>query len=311
MTETPSVDTLVIGAGIAGLTAAMYLARYRRSVVAIHDGTSRALRIPNTRNAPGFPEGVSGPALIERMTRHAAEYGAQIVAGRVTAVTRAGDGFEVSIEGAPGRRARSVILATGIQLNEVDLPREIHEQAIRDHVLRYCPICDGYEATGKALGVLGHDSNGAAEALFLRQYSDDIVLMPLHHPELDPAQAAELTRAGIRLERGALAALEPTADSMTIRLEGGRSVTVDTLYPALGCRPRNDLALSLGLREGDNGCVDARSPFGVDSAPGVYAAGDLVEGLDQISVAMGHGAIAATKAHNWLRDRDGETLSNR
>lgn len=310
MTETPRVDALIIGAGIAGLTAAMYLGRFRRAVTVVHDGASRALRIPNTHNAPGFPEGISGVTLVERMTRHAAEYGASIVTGRVTAITRDGDGFRAEIEGAPDRTARSVILATGIKLNEVDLPREVHEQALRDHVLRYCPICDGYEATGKALGVLGHDSNGAAEALFLRQYTDNIVLMPLHHPELEPAQAAELTRAGIRLERGALEALEPSADKMTIRLEGGRTIAVDILYPALGCRPRSELALSLGLLEGDNGCVDGRSPFGTASAPGVYAAGDLVEGLDQISVAMGHGAIAATKAHNWLRERDNETLQN-
>lgn len=309
MTREP-VDTLVIGAGVAGLTAAMYLARFRRSVVTIHDGTSRALRIPRTHNAPGFPDGIDGVELVERMTRHATEYGAEIVEGRVTAVTRDGEVFVAEVEGGPSLRARSVILATGIELNEVDLPREVHEQALRDHVLRYCPICDGHEATGKAIGVLGHDSGGAAEALFLRQYSDDIVLMPLHHPELEPAQTAELTRAGIRLERGALEALEPSADRMTIRLEGGRTIDVDILYPALGCRPRSDLALSLGLREGDNGCIDSRGPFGTDNAPGVYAAGDLVEGLDQISVAMGHGAVAATKAHNWLRERDGETLRN-
>ena len=309
MTREP-VDTLVIGAGVAGLTAAMYLARFRRSVVAIHDGASRALRIPRTHNAPGFPDGVDGVDLIERMTRHATEYGAKVVEGRVTAVTRDGDSFVAEVDGAPSMRARSVVLATGIKLNEGDLAREVHEQALRDHVLRYCPICDGYEATGKAIGVLGHDSNGAAEALFLRQYSDDIVLMPLHHPELEPAQAAELTQAGIRLERGALKALEPGADRMTIRLEGGRAIAVDILYPALGCRPRSELAMSLGLLPGENGCVDPRSPFGTASAPGVYAAGDLVEGLDQISVAMGHGAIAATRAHNWLRERDRETLQN-
>src|SRR5690606_31053075 len=141
MTQAQPVDTLVIGAGVAGLTAAMYLARFRRSVVAIHDGTSRALRIPRTHNAPGFPDGIDGVELVERMTRHATEYDARIVEGRVTAVTRDGDLFVAEVEGAPPVRARSVILATGIKLNEVDLPREIHEQALRDHVLRYCPIC--------------------------------------------------------------------------------------------------------------------------------------------------------------------------
>ncbi len=288
----------------------MYLARYRRTVVAIHDGASRALRIPNTHNAPGFPDGIGGRALIERMTRHAAEYGAKIVEGEVVGVERDGDHFLVRTTTAGASRARSVILATGIRLNEVPLPSAIHEKALHDGVLRYCPICDGFEHTDSRIGVLGCDSNGAAEALFLRRYSPDVVLMPLSYSELDAAQAAELSAAGVTVERGALDRLEPGADAMRITLATGKAITVDVLYPALGCRPRNELALGLGLPAGENGCLDARAPFGVDDAPGVFAAGDVVEGLDQISVAMGHGAIAATRAHNWLRARDDEVLRN-
>ena len=72
-----AADCIIVGAGPAGLTAALYMARYRRRVLVLHDGTARALRIPLTHNAPGYPEGISGSDLIDRMARHALEYGAQ------------------------------------------------------------------------------------------------------------------------------------------------------------------------------------------------------------------------------------------
>lgn len=302
-----SYDALIVGAGPAGLTAALYLARYRRKVLVVHDGRSRALRIPLTLNVPGFPGGVAGPDLIGRMTRHAETYGAQIETGEIVALRRTAAGFEA--EGADGRRwmGRTVLLATGVVLNEPDLPWGEHEQAIRDHVLRYCPVCDGFEATGRRLGVLGCDSNGAAEALFLRTYSDDITLMTLNYPELTPDERAQLKAAGVRIEPGALERLEPGADAMTVHLQSGETVEVDILYPALGCNARSELGLALGVKAGAAGTLDAGSPFGGE-AQGVFAAGDVVEGLDQISVAMGHGAVAATRMHNALRERDGQVL---
>lgn len=305
--RTMSHDALIIGAGPAGLTAALYLARYRRKVLVVHDGSSRALRIPLTLNVPGFPDGVAGTDLIARMTRHAETYGARIETGEVVALRRTADGFEA--EGADGRRwaARTVLLATGVVLNEPDLPWGEHEQAIRDHVLRYCPICDGFEATGKKLGVLGCDSNGAAEALFLRTWSADVTLMTLNYPELTEDERDQLKAAGVRIKAGALDRLEPGPEAMTVHLKSGETVEVDILYPALGCNARSELGLALGLKPGEAGALDAEAPFGGD-VEGVYAAGDVVEGLDQISVAMGHGAVAATRMHNALREKDGQSL---
>lgn len=308
MSESGSSEIIVIGAGPAGLTAALYLARYRRDVLVIHDGNSRALRIPKTHNAPGFPDGVTGPELIERMTRHATQFGARIEEDEVTGLERAGQGLRLT--GRSGRQweSRAVILASGISLNQADLPHDVHEQAIEWGVLRYCPVCDGYEHRDARIGVIGCDSDGAAEALFLRQYSEDITLMPLSHPELSAAQKAELAKAGIGVETGPLAALDPHEDRMDVRLEGRKApISFDVVYPALGCRPRSGLAAALGIKLTEDGCVPAGSEKD-SGVPGFFAAGDVVEGLDQISVAMGHGALAATKAHNWLREQDRHTL---
>jgi len=95
---------------------------------------------------------------------------------------------------------------------------------------------------------------------------------------------------------------------MTVALEDGERPEFDILYPALGCAPRNELAASLGLTLDDTGCL-VTDKDQKTAIPGLFAAGDVVDALDQISVAMGHGAIAATKAHNHLRELDDETLA--
>lgn len=301
-------DIVVVGAGPAGLTAALYLARYHRHVLLVHDGKSRALRIPLTHNAPGFPEGINGIDLIQRMIGHAEKYGAVLREAPIKTIEHTAEHFSLTTDSGEAIQSRAVILATGIFLNEVDLPREVHEQAIKDDVLRYCPICDAYEHTDTNIGVLGCDSNGAAEALFLRRYSERITLMPLSHPELSASEKAQLDEAGIKVTNGALVELTPHQDRIDVRLDAQETASFDVVYPALGCAPRAELGQALGLSLTESRCLQPETVTG-GPIEGLWAAGDVVEGLDQISVAMGHGALAATKAHNWLREKDSETLS--
>jgi thioredoxin reductase (NADPH) len=299
-------DVLVIGAGPAGLTAACYLARYRRRVLVVHDGCSRALRIPLTHNAPGFPGGIAGTELIGRMEEQAVLYGAQVRQDHIEAIRRDGDGF-MAIGGAT-YRARAVIIATGIQLNQIDLPHEAHEEALRLGCLRYCPVCDGFEATDKAVGVLGSNAHGGREALFLREYTPDVTLLPRVASDLSAEQRAELAAAGVKVLDSPMAQATATQAGMEVRLADGRRLRFDVLYPALGSVPQSDLARQLQLELTEEGCIPADADQAL-SIPGLYAAGDVVDGLDQISVAIGHGAMAATRAHNDLREIDGRVLS--
>lgn len=309
MQQVQKAEVIIVGAGPAGLTAALYLVRYRRDALVLHDGKSRALRIPKTHNMPGFPEGIEGTELIDRMTQHATHYGARVDTGEVIGIERQAGGFRLrSCDGV--WECRAVVLATGILLNQIDLPDDQHEAAIRAGVLRYCPICDGYEHRNRRIGVIGCDSNGAAEALFLRQYSRDITLMPLWHPELSPEQLREVADAGISVHTGALVGLQPHSDRFDVRLEGEHGVqSFDVIYPALGCRPRAELAAQLGVALDDKGSI-ASGAVSDSGVPGLFAAGDVLDGLDQVSVAIGHGALAATAAHNWLREQDRHTLQN-
>jgi thioredoxin reductase (NADPH) len=301
------VDCIVVGAGPAGLTAALYMARYRRPVAVLHDASARALRIPLTHNAPGFPEGISGPELIDRMTRHAEGFGAEIHVVRVISARHDGKNFHLAGEAGEHWQARTVILATGLNLNQIPLDNATHEAAIRAGVLRYCPICDAHEHIGKKIGVIGCDTQGGNEAMFLRRYSDDVTLVPRSYAELSHTERSTLTDAGIKIVREAAVGYETSDDALTVDTESGARMSFDVVYPALGVRPRTELAEALGLATDDGGCLDAQTPFETQ-IPGLYSAGDIVEGLDQINVAIAHGAIAATKAHNWLRECDGECL---
>jgi thioredoxin reductase (NADPH) len=299
-------DCIIIGAGPAGLTAALYLGRYRRDPLVVHDGSARAARIPLTHNVPGFPEGISGVQLLEKMTEHAQAYGATLMEGRVTAVKEGGDGFLITLDDGQILAARAVILATGILLNQVDLPHDVHEQAIKDDVLRYCAVCDAFEHIDRRIGVVGCEESGAGQALFLSRYSDQVTLFPDDPQAIDRADRKKLETQGVKISDKPMARVQPTSTTMEVWRDGDETaLEFDVVYPCFGTRPRTELAQHLGLSIDESGCLDAGSHFET-RIPGFFAAGDIVRGLDQISVAMGHGAIAATNVHSQLRKLDGE-----
>lgn len=306
----PPVDTLVIGAGPAGLTAAMYLTRFKRRVRVVHDGRSRALWVPRTRNIPGFPDGIVGKELIERMIDHARRYGAEIASGRVATLERERGHFRATLEDGEIVTARGVILATGVETNLAQLDEGDHMTAVRDGVLRYCPICDGFEHRDERIAVLGSDLHGAAEAMFLRQFSRDVTLIPKWSVALSDAQRKELAGSDVVILEGQVERLAATARDIAVHMRSEPAARrFDILYPAFGSRPRSELAKPLGALADDEDCL----PFGAFSdglLPGLYAAGDVVAGLDQISVAMGQGAMAATRLHNWLRETEGHLMAD-
>jgi thioredoxin reductase (NADPH) len=288
------LDCLIIGGGPAGLTAAVYLARYRRNVVVVDSGDSRAAWIPTSHNYPGFPNGISGTDLLRALTQQAEQYGGQIVTGRISDLRKTAAGF-VATHGGGELRARLVLLATGI----VDTSPEVEglRQAVADGAIRYCPVCDGFEASDRRVAVLGSGSDAASKAIFLRTYSRDVTLLQ-QGSGCDPADLQRLQDHGIAVA-GPVGALTRHGAGIRAMLDGGRGLDFDTVYPALGCDVRSGLAAALGAETQDVGClkVDAHQRTSVE---GLYSAGDVVSDLHQIAVAAGHAAIAATHIHKTL-----------
>jgi thioredoxin reductase (NADPH) len=296
--EVPQLDCLIIGAGPAGLTAAIYLARFRLSIRIVDAGQSRASLIARTRNHPGFPGGIPGPDLLARMRAQAGEFGIDVVSGSIDALARVEGGF-VAKSSARQWRARTVLLATGVVNNRPPMAPGDHAIALQRGLLRYCPICDGYDVTDKRIAVIGTQTHGHNEALFLRMYSADLTLVaPDGSHTLSGAERLRLEAAGIVLQDGPCESLRIDGEHILISVPGG-SARFDTVYPALGSVMRSDLATSLGAEVTQEGClvVDGHQRA---SIAGLYAAGDVTKGLDQISHAMGQAGVAATTIRNDL-----------
>jgi thioredoxin reductase (NADPH) len=298
MTDTDGhCDCLIIGGGPAGLTAAIYLARYRRQVLVVDDGRSRAELIPESHNYPGFTGGISGPNLLRALRDQAERYGAVLRHGRINDLRTAADGFIAACDGEQ-LSARKVLLATGIVDESPDLPGL--RDAIYDGALRFCPICDAYEVMDQRIGVLGRIETTCKKALFLRTYSRQVMLLPTDDPKGMPDDIREeLQQAGITVADQPVIDVERKGERIEALLRSGARCEFDVIYPVMGCEVRSGLVKALGARTNETGCVHVDDSQ-CTSLPGIYAAGDVVSDLHQISVGIGHAAIAATKIHNSL-----------
>lgn len=296
-------DCLIIGGGPAGLTAATYLSRFRRKVLVVDSGESRARWIPRTHNCPGFPDGVTGPDLLRRLTEQAVQYGTQIKQGFVEAL-RIDDDGQFLIDTPLPIRARTVLLATGI----LDTLPAIEDVAatIAAERLRLCPICDGYEASGDRIAVMGPGEDVLRKALFLRTYSAKVTMLITSAGAELPQEAHELVRnAGIDLVECSEDSIRITPDEASVLLADGSRREFDTIYPAMGCTIRSDLATKLGAERDPTGSILVNMHQGT-AVPGLYAAGDVVHEVNQLAVAFGHAAVAASHIHNTLAAKDGE-----
>jgi thioredoxin reductase (NADPH) len=302
------VDCVIVGGGPGGLTAAIYLARFHRRFVLIDAGESRASWIPRSHNHPGFPDGVNGIELLERMRAQLRQHDSDVNVGTVTSLKCQPDGlFSATCDGI-GVTASHVILATGVVDVEPPLPNAL--EAVRRGLVRQCPICDGYEMTDRKLVVIGRDDQGLGEALFLRTYTADITLVTLGQPLALSAENRRLMgEAGLRAVETPVTEIACEGDRIArLEFSDGSALTFDAIYSALGIHPRADLAALLGVElHPDRRIVtDTHQRTSIE---GCYAAGDIVTGLNQIGVAMAHGEIAAVDIHNRLRAREGLRLA--
>ncbi len=293
------LDCLVVGGGPAGLTAAIYLSRYHLDILVVDGGKSRAAWIPTSHNHAGFPEGINGKELLERMCDQATLYGTRIECGQVTRLEKGEDGLFTAEYGSGPVKARTVLLATGVSNRRPPMDEEIHEHALAAGLIRYCPICDGYEVTDKKVGVLGNADRGPGEAIFIRSYTADVTLIDPDGPiDVSAEDRKKLEEAGVAMVDGPVSVIEPGEGEIHIETPSGCHAFA-TIYPALGSDTHVALAEMLGAKLSADRCivVDSHQRASVD---GVYAAGDVVKGHDQISHAMGEGGVASTTIRNDL-----------
>ena len=298
--DEPILDCLIVGGGPAGLTAAIYLARFHLDILVVDAGKSRAASIPCTRNVSGFPDGIKGTELLERMRAQACKYGAKFETEIVTKLERDEEsGLFTATWGSGCCQARAVLLATGVTNRRPPMEEDLHDDALARGLVRYCPICDGYEVTDQRIGVIGSDSHGVAEALFLRSYTADVSLIaPDKALGLEEEDRDKLRAAGIETVDGPAQAVAITGKCIIVETAEG-TFSFDSVYPALGSDTHTQLGEMAGAHLARDGCFVC-DDHQRTTVPGLYAAGDVVIGLDQISHAMGEGGVAATTIRNDL-----------
>lgn len=292
-------DVLIIGGGPGGLQAAIYLRRFQRNVLIVDKGHSRLSLIPVTHNYGGFPDGIPGHQLQQRLRDQLARYDTHVASGEVSRLVEEEDGFAADFNDTRVR-ARMVILATGVA--DAGLPIENWREAVRSGAVRLCPVCDGNDVLDKKIAVISSSANPVGHAVFMRTFSADVTLFERDDAvPLDAGQRIGLQQAGVRYVQAPVKGVGMTARmTPVVHTDDGAEHHFDVLYPMLGEAARSELATPLGARtEPDCGelLVDA---YQRTSVRGLYAVGDVVKGLNQISVAMGQGAVAATNIHASL-----------
>ncbi|WP_027645607.1 NAD(P)/FAD-dependent oxidoreductase [Salinispora pacifica] len=273
-----SYDVVVVGGGVAGLSGALTLARVRRSVAVIDSGTPRSAPVQRMHGLLAR-DGMSPAELLARGRAEVRGYGGHVVDGEVTAATRDGERFTVTLADGRSVRARRLLVASGVTDLLPEIPG-LRERWGRD--VFHCPYHHGWEVRDQAIGVLGTGPMAAHLALMFRRLSKDVTYFTHLSDGPDSEQAEQLTAGGVRLVVGTVAALEVADDRLVgVRLTDGTVVGLDALAIAPRVVPRAELLAGFGLRPVDHPIITGEQipadPTGRTEVPGVWAAGNIID----------------------------------
>jgi thioredoxin reductase (NADPH) len=287
---------LIIGQGPAGLSAAIYTARAGVQTLVLGCAPKVAGDY-DIDNYFGFPETISGRELIERGTRQAQRFGADVRCERVLAIHQAEQGrYHVRTEQGE-YEACAIILSTGVARVR---PGIANLQDYEGRGVSYCVSCDGFFHRGKKVMVLGEGNFAANQALELLHYTRDVRICTQGRP-LDIADEfkGKLQQEKISVVEAKVASLLGADGLSAVQYADGAEEPVDGLFIAMGQASTSDFAASLGLVMRKQFVeVDARQQTNL---PGIFAAGDCVGRFLQISVAVGEGALAARAAIEYVK----------
>ena len=294
-----SYEVVIVGGGAAGLSAALVLARARRSVVVIDAG--------EPRNAPATHmhgylsrDGLAPRALLEIGRGELAAYGAQVVSGTVTDLYRSDQGFRVDLADDAPLTARRVLVTTGLRDEIPDIPG-LRERWGVD--VLHCPYCHGYEVRDQPVGVLGGTPQALEHALLIRQWSDDVVYFP-HTDAPDLHDRQRLAARTVRVVDGLVAGVVVQHNRLSgVQLADGVSVARSALF----VRPRmvaNDQLITRLDPVGTPTGALATDPTGLTSIPGLWVAGNAHNPRAQVITAAGEGSAAAIAINNDLVTED-------
>ncbi len=301
-------DVIIIGGGPAGLTAALYCGRARMKTLLLEKATAggQAATTDMIENYPGFPEGIGGYELTEKMKQQAAHFGAEIQEIKEVGGLELEDGMKLVKVDDIGIKAKSVIIATGAEPKTLDIPGVAE---FRGKGVSYCATCDGAFYRDKVVAVIGGGNSAAEEALFLTKFASKVYIVHRRDELRADKILQERLQSNDKIEviwdshlRKILG--NGRVEEMVVENKNTRDRTgyqVDGVFFYIGSVPNTEFCE--GLVE-----LDGREFILTDEAmranvPGVFACGDCRANLlKQVAVAVGEGALAAVEAEKYIEE---------
>ena len=298
-------DVLIVGGGLAGMTAGMYAARYglRTGIVERMMGGASIINIEKIENFPGFPEGISGAELAPALQEQAMNAGADFIMGETVKITKDGE-YRVVSSDAGNLRAKAVIIAAGSTLRQLGIPGE---EEFFGRGVSQCATCDGPLYMNQVVAVVGGGDSAADEAVTLTEYAERVLLV--HRRDQLRAQQALIDRVGgnRKIEVVWNTVIEEVMGSDTVsglRLRNTvtnmeNAIELSGLFVYVGLEPNSGLVDGL-LKTDNAGHIPVNVSMETD-VPGVYAVGDLRQkSSSQLVSAAGDGATAAIAAYKYI-----------
>lgn len=316
-------DLLIIGAGPAGLTASIYASCYHlKHIIISRDIGGQMLLAPDILNYPGF-ESISGRELTGRMVKQVVARGGETKLGSVVKISNiipiksgqmsnsGGNGYEVEIQEGEKYQSRAIILATGTERRKLNIPGEVEYTARGVH---YCATCEKFDYEGKICAVVGGANSAVQAAVELAQAASKVYILyrgsqlrgdPIWLEQIEKNRNIEVkynvvvTSIAGDGEKVTGVKLNTTAGPVA----SGTFLPLDKLFIEIGGVPGSALVIPIGVKMDPGGYINVDEHLAT-TAPGVFAAGDLVSyglSIEQISSAVGLGARAAASAFAYLK----------
>ncbi|GHG54709.1 thioredoxin reductase [Sinomonas cellulolyticus] len=311
-------DVIIVGSGPAGYTAGIYTARANLNPLIFAGSVTAGGELMNTtevENFPGFPEGVQGPELMDKLEQQASKFGAQIEYEDVESVDLAGEIKTVTLTNGTSYRAHAVIISTGSAYRELGLP---NEKRLSGHGVSWCATCDGFFFKDQDIAVVGGGDSAMEEALFLTKFARSVTVV--HRRDSLRASKIMADRA-LNHEKIKFAWNSEVADVVggdkvtALRLrntvDGTESeIPVTGIFVAIGNDPRTQLVKDV-LELTSEGTIAVEGRSSKTSLPGVFAAGDVVDPTyRQAITAAGSGCVAALDVEHYLADIEARALTS-
>jgi thioredoxin reductase (NADPH) len=292
-------DTIILGGGPAGLSAAVYMGRFLRSTLVVDAGRGRAAGHQINENYLGFPKGIKVRRLRELGRQQAARFGVEFCDCSVIAITKGDTCFMVECSGDMSFQGKQLIVATGVS----DIwPAFPYVERYIGKSLFWCITCDGYKMQDRDVLLLGNTDEAAITALQFLRFTNKLTM--LAHPDyttICPERLDDLKRNNIRLIEAEITRVKGAAGSIdAVQLSNGEVLQPDVLFSLYGKIPNSQLVAGLGVMLNAEGYIEIDENQQTNVA-GVFAAGDVTGAhAHQIACAVHEGAMAASAANYAL-----------